>query len=423
MRPYTLLCPACGQMLEDHYTLSCPAGCNALIRTIYRKWTLDLQEKPGIFRFADWLPVEGAIPSPAGPVTYRSETLARDLSMKNLWIGFSGYWPEQNARVTTCSFKELEALPTMVRMKETGSGTLVIASAGNTGRAFCQAAADTGTPVVVVVPASAASRLWTTKETEKACMITVDGDYSDAIAAANDLCTQPGLLPEGGAKNVARRDGMGTVMLDAACTIGRMPAHYIQAVGSGTGGIAAWEAAMRLIGDGRYGSTLPRLHLAQNDPFIPMVRAWQAGRRTIVPETDMPDARRAIDAVSADVLTNRNPPYGIGGGVFDALKATDGAMYAVGNAEAGEAGKWFAETEGIDLDPAAAVAVAALARTIESKAIAPEETVLLNITGGGYERVAEDYDPIPIEPAFHIAAPGRVGEIASDVLSWVKSHA
>jgi len=423
MRPYTLLCPDCGQRMEDHYTLSCPAGCNALIRTVYLKRTLDLRNEPGIFRFADWLPVEGTIPSPAGPVTYRSEGLARDLGMKNLWIGFSGYWPERNAEIATCSFKELEALPTVVRMKETGRGTLVIASAGNTGRAFCQTAAVTGIPVVVVVPSAAAERLWTTRETEKVCLVTVDGDYSDAIAAANDLCTHAGLVPEGGAKNVARRDGMGTVMLDAAVTIGRIPDHYVQAVGSGTGGIAAWEAAMRLIGDGRFGGALPRLHLAQNAPFVPMVRAWRAGRREILPETDMRDARSAIATVYADVLTNRNPPYGVGGGVFDALTATCGAMYAVENRDARDAEKRFVEAEAIDLDPAAAVAVAALIQAVETGAIDPHATVLLNITGGGYERAAEDHDQIVVRPAFHVAAGTGAGEIAADVLSWVKRHA
>ena len=131
---------------------------------------------------------------------------------------------------------------------------------------------------------------------------------------------------EGGAKNVARRDGMGTVMLDAAVTLGRIPDHYFQAVGSGTGAIAAWEGALRLIEDSRYGAWLPRLHLAQNKPFTPMVSAWQQGRRTIDPDLDMPDMSNAIHAVMSPVLTNRTPPYGIAGGLFDALQATDGCM-------------------------------------------------------------------------------------------------
>ena len=118
---------------------------------------------------------------------------------------------------------------------------------------------------------------------------------------------------------MARRDGMGTVMLDAAVTAGRMPDHYFQSVGSGTGH-AAWEAAMRLRYDGRYGSTLPRLHLAQNEPFTPMVSAWRNRRREIIPSIDMPDARESVTRVMSDVLTNRNPPYSIRGGVYDALE-------------------------------------------------------------------------------------------------------
>ena len=78
------------------------------------------------------------------------------------------------------------------------------------------------------------------------------------------------MVSEGGARNIARRDGMGTVMLDAALTIGKMPDHYFQAVGSGTGGISVWEAAIRLRADGRFGQKIPKLQLAQNLPFVPM---------------------------------------------------------------------------------------------------------------------------------------------------------
>lgn len=423
MRHYELVCPGCGTIHEDHYTLACPQGCDALIRTRYQSKKLNLRDEPGIFRFAEWLPVEGVLKSPAGPVTYQSEGLARDLGLKNLYIGFNGYWPERDAQIHTCSFKELEALPTMVRVRETGEGTLVVASAGNTGRAFCQTAATTGEQVVVVVPRKAAARLWTTVETDQVCMVLVDGDYSDTIAVADALCTHPSLLPEGGAKNVARRDGMGTVMLDAAVTIGRLPDRYFQAVGSGTGGIAAWEAAVRLVGDGRFGSIPPRLHLAQNLPFVPMVMAWEAGRREIMPATDMPDARAAVAAVYADVLTNRRPPYGTRGGVFDALTATKGTMHAVTNPAAEAAARWCEEAEGIDLDPAAAVALAALADAVETGTVGPDETVLLNLTGGGYRRVAEEHEQYPIAPAFEVSADIEAASLTKDVLSWVRDHA
>jgi cysteate synthase len=275
---------------------------------------------------------------------------------------------------------------------------------------------------VVVVPTAAAGRLWTTVPAENVCLITVDGDYSDSIAFGREVCSLPGIVPEGGAKNVARRDGMGTVVLDGALAAGRLPDYYFQAVGSGTGGIAAWEAAERLVADGRFGSRLTELHLSQNLPFVPMVRAWEAGRRTIVAE-DMPDAEASIARVYADVLTNRHPPWGIRGGVRDALLASGGRMYAVGNEDARSAGRLFAETEEIDLDPAAAVAVASLARAVEEDLIDPKKHILLNVTGGGYQRAAEDLDRYPVEPFLNVRADEAfAGDVRGAVLDWISEQ-
>ncbi|WFN34221.1 cysteate synthase [Methanogenium sp. S4BF] len=419
---YVLKCPDCGRIIPDRYTNNCPAGCTGLIRAYYQKRHLQIQSYLGIFRYSEWLPVESHLPSDAGPVTYKSEALARELGLSNLYIGFSGYWPERGAHIESCSFKELEALPTTVRMREKGHGILQISSAGNTGRAFCQVSALSGAPVVVVVPESSAERLWTTAPTEHVCLITVEGDYTDSINFGNAVCHLPGVVAEGGARNVARRDGMGTVMLDGAVTAGRLPDVYFQAVGSGTGGIAAWEAAMRLIGDGRFGTTLPRLQLSQNEPFVPMTHAWQDGRRDIIPERDMPDARHAVSQVYADVLTNREPPYSVKGGVYDALFATNGTMDAITNAAAREAEKIFVDTEEIDLDPAASVCVASLIRAVEAGTVGKDDCVLLNITGGGYRRVREDKQQFPVEPLFRVKTGETMDAIRGDLEAWVNTH-
>jgi cysteate synthase len=86
-----------------------------------------------------------------------------------------------------------------------------------------QVSALPGIPVVVVLPETAVPRLWTTAPVKNAVVIAVKGDYTDAIRFSRGICTLPQFLEEGGAKNVARRDGMGTVMLDAAVTLGRIP--------------------------------------------------------------------------------------------------------------------------------------------------------------------------------------------------------
>lgn len=400
MGKFKLKCLKCGREYGQEYRLTCEND-DAFLRAEYFEKRLELRNQTGIGRFHSWLPVQEELTTDAGPITYKSEAFARELGLSNLYIGFSGYWPEREAFIKTCSFKELEAHPTMQLLKETGGKAIVLASAGNTGRAFAHVSALTGTDVYIVIPESGASNLWLPEEpTESIHLISMSpgNDYTDAINLAGRIAKLPGMVPEGGARNVARRDGMGTVMLDAAVTIGKMPDHYFQAVGSGTGGISAWEASLRLRTDGRFGQKLPKLQLAQNLPFVPMYNAWQDKRREIIPELDMKDAKKQVDETYATVLTNRTPPYGVTGGLYDALVDTDGIMYAITREEALEAKALFESLEGIDILPPSAVATASLLKAVEAGNIEKDETILLNLAGGGYKRLKEDYTLYQIKP-------------------------
>jgi cysteate synthase len=419
---YRVRCAGGNEIVEDISLLSCPYGHDSLLRAEYSARRLHLSAHQGIYRYLAWLPVTAPLLPSGGRGTVASRELSRELGLANLSVSFSGYFPERGADLTTGSFKELEASPTMQRLQELGGKIPVVASAGNTGRAFAELSARCRRPVVIVVPEKAVPRLWTTEPAQEVFLVAVQGDYTDAIAESTLLAAVPGCVPEGGAKNIARRDGMGTVMLDAAVTAGRIPDHYFQAVGSGTGGIAAWEAAMRLIGDGRYGNRLPRLHLAQNEPFVPMVSAWEAGRREIVPSLDMPGAAESIDTVMSDVLTNRRPPYGIRGGLYDALQATRGRMYGIPNRAGEDAVRLIRETVGIDPDPAAAIATAALAEAVEKAIIGPDDHILLNLTGGGYERIREDFTLHAIRPVITVRPGGPGEEPVTSLREWIANH-
>jgi cysteate synthase len=421
---YSLICLAGGEVVPDHYTSVCPHRHSSLLRTQYREEQIQFQPLPGIFRFMDWLPIDGMLPIDAGPICYKSEGLAKELRLPALYVGFTGYWPERGCYASSGSFKELEAIPTVIRLAEKrGPGIIVVASAGNTARAFLQVSAVTGTPVVVVVPSSALGRLWTTLPAGKAYVIGVDGDYTDAIRFSREVAAHEPFVPEGGAGNVARRDGMGTVLLASAEKIKQIPSYYFQAVGSGTGAISAWEASLRLISDGRFGTALPQLHLSQNIPFVPMVAAWEAGRRDIIPEIDMPDAEESVRGVYSDVLTNREPPYGICGGLYDALSDCRGSMHAITNQEAHEAERLFMECEGIDIDPAAAVCTASLIRASEEEKILRDRSVLLNITGGGYKLISESLPQVPVHADCSVPAGERFDLVASELSRWVRGLA
>lgn len=395
---YNLVCSGCNSAYFDE-RLKCKYD-NALLRTNYWKKIIELKYVHGLGRFHDWLPVNEIITSDSGPVTYKSTELADELGLKNLYVSFNGYWPEKGAFIKTCSFKELEAFPTICKFRNSGK-SLVLASAGNTARAFAHVAALTGVKVYIVVPKSGISRMWLPEEPSPSIHLIQMGancDYTDSIHLAERIASLPTMQAEGGARNVARRDGMGTVMLDAAFYMKRMPDHYFQAIGSGTGGIAAWEASLRLLEDGRFGLKMPRLHLSQNLPFVPMFNAWNVKRREIIKELDMPEPKKLIHEMYADILSNREPPYSVAGGVYDVLLATEGCMYAISNSEAKEAVRLFESLEGIDIFPPAGVAVASLIEAINEEKVGADEHILLNITGGGLKRLERDHNLYKVEP-------------------------
>lgn len=383
MGEYLVRCLGCGRV-HPPSALACQND-DSLLRTEYSSKRLSLRDDlSGLWKFYDWLPVKEPLRgSGEKPVTYRSEGLARVLGLENLSVSFSGYWPERGAKMTTCSFKDLEAPPTVERMMEAeDERVLVVASAGNTARAFAQAASSVDLPLVLVVPKGGLHRLWIDGDLpESVLVISVKGDYTEAIDLAGRIEAHPRFVGEGGARNVARRDGMGVVVLDAALSTKALPQHYFQAIGSGTGGIAAWEASLRLIEDGRFGRRLPKLHLAQNSPCAPVYASW-AGSRL--------ETGRCPEGMYDDVLYNRKPPYAVKGGVREALEETAGEVYGITNQEAEEAQKIFEESEDIDILPAAAVAVAALLRAARSGAVGKRDLTLLNITGGGVSRAKEE---------------------------------
>ncbi len=399
MEKFSLICAKSGERLDGKpFLFGCP-NHKSLARSEYLDKKIELLKKQGIWRYLNWLPVRSASGYREKPLTYRSKTLGEELNLDNLYISFNGYWPEREVRMETCTFKELEGAVTVQYAKESGIEKLVVASAGNTAKAFAATAAEEHLYVLLVIPEKCLCGVYLPRfdRSYVRTIILVDGDYSDSISLAQRISKIKGYTYEGGASNIARRDGLGIDMLDAAFEIGRIPDHYFQAVGSGTGAIAAFEAAQRLNGDGRFGGNLPTFHLSQNLPVAPMYSAWQAGRREIVPELDIPEANNVLDLVYARVLSNRYPPYGVAGGVFDTLAATNGEMYGIENREARRAKSYFEKLEGVDILPAAAVNVAALIQAIEMGRIGKKDVILLNVTGGGTRRLRKDKSLIRIK--------------------------
>ncbi len=401
---YRLQSISSGKIFNDAgWMLEAPDEDNSgLIRAIYKNTQLNVKDNEyGIYKFADWLPVHRMLEGSSASITYLSIGLAKELGLKNLYITFSGYWPEKEALMKTCSFKETEAYSVCARLDPNQKKVLVVASAGNTARSFARVCSDNNIPLLLCVPEDNLDVLWFDEPLNDFVKLVVaqsGGDYFDAIHLSNIAAEMDMFIPEGGAKNVARRDGMGTTVLSAATTIGQIPDYYFQAVGSGTGAIAAWEANLRLIQDGRFGNKKMKLMVSQNKPFTPIYDAWKVNSRQLLPLDDEL-ARSQVEEINAKVLSNRKPPYSLAGGLYDALVDTKGEVLIASNEEAEAAANMFEKLEGVDIHPAAAIATASLINTVKENKIDKNAIIMLNITGGGEERFRKDKNLYYLKPS------------------------
>jgi cysteate synthase len=398
---YTLKCLKCGKSYsEDRYVCSCENKCDALLKTVYEEKKLFIDDSyQGIWRYHQWLPIQKIdqrlIDHGSSFHTYKSSKLADHLGLQNLIICLNAY-----PQCHTGSFKDLEAEVTFQRVMGTfdAGKPLVMSSDGNNAISFVYYSNMIRYPIFLFATEDARiRRIWSfSKSNPYTRLFPIYGDYYDAINLANQFSRVEGYLSEGGYRNVARRDSVGTMVLDAAQFLGQIPDHYFQALGSGPGAIAAYEAAQRLIGDGRFGKKLPKIHGSQNYPYAPMVEAWVNHSRKIDERYQNEAAKQIIDQTMAHVLTNRFPAYSLTGGIYDVLTETKGEMYSVTNDEIEKAQNLFERLEGISIVPEAGVTIASLQQAIKKETISPQDTIVVNITGGGRKEIKRER--IHIEP-------------------------
>lgn len=398
---YQLKCLKCGKTYsEDYYICKCENKCNALLRTMYRQKQFTVDESyRGIWRYHSWLPIQKIdqrlVDHQSSYITYRSTKLASYLGLQNLIISLNTY-----PQCQTGSFKDLEAEVTFQRVISSfdAGKPLVMSSDGNNAISFVHYSNIVRYPIFLFVTEDArVRRIWSfSKSNPHTRLFPIYGDYFDAINLANQFSHVEGYLSEGGYANVARRDSVGTILLDATRFLGYIPDHYFQAVGSGPGAIAAFEAAERLNQDGRYEHKLPKIHGSQNYPYDPMVKAWDSQSRTIDERFQNEAAKKIIDQTKAHVLTNRFPAYSIVGGMYDVLQATNGEMYSITNEEIEKAQALFEKLEGISIVPEAGVTIASLQEAIHKETVSPHDAILVNITGGGRKEIKRKR--IHIEP-------------------------
>jgi cysteate synthase len=403
-RRYDLVCQNCGwSTAQDGHVLRCPRCSDlAFLSTRYHTDLLELSGPESLFlSYRQWLPCEFVFePDDLEIGCVHAEELGRCLGLDNLWFLFSCYAPQYGGTMSSATFKSLEAAGVMLRVLSQTDKTLIISSAGNAGCAVLELGTQYQCPAVVVIPESAKRDMLISSEpndTSPLLLCLKRATYFDAIRFVGYVHERfsDRLVREGGAYNVARRDAMGVPVVRAVKKIGRIPDHYFQAVGSGTGGIAAYEAVQRMKKNRQYHphSTM-KLNLVQNIPFTPMVDAWKNNERK-VGVLSREEIYKRLSQTYSKVLANANPPYGVVGGVYDCVRNSDGDLLGVTNEQALSAEQRIMKFFDFCPSPETSVAFAGLEKQVNKGKILKNEIVLLHATGGGAERCAADLQKRP----------------------------
>jgi threonine synthase len=148
------------------------------------------------------------------------------------------------------------------------------------------------------------------------------------------------------------------------------PDWYIQSVSGGLGPLGIYHGLQELFDMGLI-DHVPKMVVVQAEGCSPMVRAFKAGKSTadpVIPET--------LIAILSTGDPGKTYTY-----LWKLIQRFGGTMESVSDAEAFEAMKLLAKSDGLAVEPAAAVAFAGFCKVVQQGQVKKGELVVLNCTG------------------------------------------
>jgi threonine synthase len=276
----------------------------------------------------------------------------------------------------TASFKDRPVAVAATVARELGLSGLICASTGNTGVAVAAYAARTGLPAACVVPETTPAAKLLYIEAVGARIVRVNGDYSDAHALARSAAENYRWANLTSTYvNPYMLEGDKTVAYEILEQLGgRFPDWILVPVGAGPLLAAIYKGFQEL---GAMGEATPRMVAVQAAGCSPIVRAFDA-KAVEVSEWEHP-VETAASSI-ADPL--RGYPED-GTRTLSAVYQSGGTAVAVFEEEMFGAIVDLANTEGLFVEPGAAVSVAAYRDLANRRIIGEGEKAVAVLTGHG----------------------------------------
>ncbi len=376
---HQLQCMTCGEVCPDLGAAACPHD-GGILDVVYASPDIPLRpELPGVWRYAARLPLT----DPAHIVSLGegdtpllvSARLGLDIGLPRLYFKNEGLNP-------TGSYKDRIASVGITLMRELGKRAWVAISSGNAGASLSAYGTRAGVD----------GYLFTLERAPRAKIAQIIA-YGPHLMSIRGLGYDPHVeartwssVPEICARNdwlmliTARRlspqsmEGAKTIAYEICQQMnGETPDVVYVPVGGGGlissiwKGFREWKAAGHI-------ERLPRMVAIQPEGCDPVTKAWRAGR-PIAPLDD------CASAISGIILTA--PPDG--DLVLQDLRESEGWALSIADEVTYQAQAELAHGEGLFVEPAAAIAWAAVKADLAAGRLTGGETVVCVLTGIGFK--------------------------------------
>ena len=374
-----LTCPRCGitgilDVLYDYRAVARRLTRSALARRS------DLSH----WRYRELLPIGARARLPDLAVGWTplrpAPALARHLGVRSLLLKDEGRNP-------SASLKDRASAVGVVKAVEARRGTIACASTGNAASSLACMAAALGLKAIIFVPERAPEPKLAQLLVFGATVLRVRGGYDRAWDLCQRSCERWGWYNRNCAVNPYLVEGKKTVSLEIGEQLGwRVPEWVAVSVGDGCTIAGTWKGfkELRTIGLIR---RAPKLLGVQAQGAAPVTAAFRSGRSLEPVEPDT-----FADSIAVGVPRNWKK-------AVDAVRESGGTMLNVGDDEIREAMRTTGRLAGVFAEPAAATAVAGLARAAREGIVSRRAAALAVITGNGLKdtRAALDSAPRPVD--------------------------
>jgi threonine synthase len=377
MASYHLRCRGCGAVhpaADLHTCAECLGPLEVVHQPELRGADLRIAIERGprsLWRYAPLLPLAGAVPDEAVGLTplIHARRLGAELGLERLYLKNDTVNP-------SFSFKDRVVAVAVQKAKELGYDTVACASTGNLAGAVAAAAARHGLRAVVFVPSTVKPAKLVAPLAYGAILVEVDGTYDEV----NRLVAQVAEERRWAFVNFTLRpyyvEGSKTLLFEVAEQLGwRLPDALVIPIASGAMYVNTGKAARELVEFGLVEPHRLRIFGAQPAGCAPVAEAFASGAERYTPV-------RAPSTIAHSLAIGAPAD----GNAAVALARATGASVVASDDDAVRAAILLvARSEGIFVEPAGGVTVAALVQLARSGALAPGAVAVAYLTGNGFK--------------------------------------